>query len=634
MKKRAICVLLCVLMALPVGVFAQPGDHPDYSTASGWALSDMEEAYRQEILDPYMARDFGSAISREDFCTLCANVLMKWYGLSEYRDIENVEELKERLGKSSFEGFSDSSDVYNIEICTRLGIISGMGDGTFHPKDPITREQAALMLCNTLSLTPVLKEYEGDSENGVNGIFLPHVFDDLTDIDPWARDSVFTVYHLGIMLGDAKNRFDPLGTYTKEQAVSTVLRLYKAYAAPDEVKKPDPELYPSADNPLIGSGTYYSIDSTHLWTEEFKKSYEPVYYDGFGNEYTAKEKGYVYPPGASYMEVSKTQGTGVKTYSVIDKDKNEPIKGYDTIIGISGDKAIVLDYGQTALVDLSTGEVLRSFYPGTLVEYVGGGMFKYLDENGAGYMDESFNTVFPPEYKNLEQRFLNGYCIFQKSDDSFVIVNSKGESFKSFRLDLNRYNVNSVCGTNMILMDKQTDRCVLYRASSEEYIRDYVYLNFNEAGDIEAQKGDYYLLDRNGKVVIDAKSKGFDYMNTVCGRFIFACGVDKSNWSYTAPYSVMNRNGREIISVNLNTGDAGTWDYCMGFIAYRDKPNHIVIFDDKSICGEILIPSAEISSFKFINGLLDVTLADGECRYYTVKGEEAVKTAWTNKEEK
>ena len=41
--------------------------------------------------------------------------------------------------------FSDSSDYY-VPYVAALGIVTGYPDGTFHPKDSIKRQDAAIML--------------------------------------------------------------------------------------------------------------------------------------------------------------------------------------------------------------------------------------------------------------------------------------------------------------------------------------------------------------------------------------------------------------------------------------------------------------------------------------------------------
>lgn len=51
-------------------------------------------------------------------------------------------------------------------------------------------------------------------------------FADMGSVSPWASKEVGAVQAAGIMKGVADNRFDPKGTYTYEQSIVTMLRMY------------------------------------------------------------------------------------------------------------------------------------------------------------------------------------------------------------------------------------------------------------------------------------------------------------------------------------------------------------------------------------------------------------------------
>lgn len=92
------------------------------------------------------------------------------------------------------------------------GIISGMGDGTFAPNLPITREQMAVMLCKYSSyigfILPQIKE-------------IP-VFTDQEYISLWAKDYVLTVAGAGIINGFDTGDFKPQGVATRAQAAKVL----------------------------------------------------------------------------------------------------------------------------------------------------------------------------------------------------------------------------------------------------------------------------------------------------------------------------------------------------------------------------------------------------------------------------
>jgi len=92
------------------------------------------------------------------------------------------------------------------------GIVNGMGDGTFAPNSPISREQMAVMLCNYAAAI---------------GFQLPQnveipAFTDYDAISPWALDYVLTVAGAGIINGFDTGEFLPQGVATRAQAAKVM----------------------------------------------------------------------------------------------------------------------------------------------------------------------------------------------------------------------------------------------------------------------------------------------------------------------------------------------------------------------------------------------------------------------------
>ena len=472
-------------MSLAVCVFTY-ADSP-----SGWAVNDIQSAKEMNIINSYFEKNYQKTITRGEFCKLAVLTLDKW-------------SIEEKKNESSIE-FSDTNDM-DIVRCAKLGIVSGMGNNKFEPNSPITREQAAKMLYNTLNLTSVLNSYRNDNKNGVNGIFLPHLFSDGKYISNWARSEIYAMYHLGVMLGTDNEKFSPKGNYTIEQAICTFLRLFNTYTAPDKVSRPVAELYPDSNtaNRLSqgGSKDSYCLDSAYEWQTDESK-YEPEYYDGYGNVYSAEDKGYVYPLSAKYMEVIVSTGVGVGSSVLIDKNCNEVLEPFYAMLATNDEKVAVipLGFGKCQLYNLDTKEIIKEY---DFIQDIGCGIYCFNIGDKRGYMNSDFEEVMAAVYKPVSQNFLNDLCIFQKQDNSFIIVNTKGKILKSFKLDLNRYVLNGIFGTNMMLADKKTDSAVLYRAYSGKYIKGYPIMWFTSKGEIIAQKnGKKYILDKEGNVKVN-----------------------------------------------------------------------------------------------------------------------------------
>jgi hypothetical protein len=103
-------------------------------------------------------------------------------------------------------------------------VIQGRGEGIFDPFSPITREEAAVMLRQTLMAVGALEPQANAN------------FSDLEQAHSWARTAVSDVAGQGIMVGTGDGRFEPLGTYTREQALASFLRLLTAACPNGEVR--------------------------------------------------------------------------------------------------------------------------------------------------------------------------------------------------------------------------------------------------------------------------------------------------------------------------------------------------------------------------------------------------------------
>ncbi len=172
---------------------------------SDWAKSDIEKAIALNIINVGGNYNFPASITREEFCELiynyCANVIGK---------------LEPAQSESSF---TDTDNSY-IKILNEAGIINGKSETEFAPQDYLTREEAAVILYRMVNKTipvPVTEMY--------------FTFDDEASISDWASDSVQVMCNMGVMSGVGENKFAPQDTYTTEQAIATIVRVYAAQSA-------------------------------------------------------------------------------------------------------------------------------------------------------------------------------------------------------------------------------------------------------------------------------------------------------------------------------------------------------------------------------------------------------------------
>lgn len=187
------------------GIVALSSDHK-YATRpsasaedipSVWAQDFVKEAIAADIVPADLQGEYTTAATRGEFCALAVQL---------YETISG----QTITGRVQFEDTKDE----NVEKAAALGVISGVGAGQAAPDGTLTREQAATMLAR-------LAEACGKPLSSGDTAFA-----DSAAISSWAEDSVNQVGANGIMSGTGNGNFSPKGQYTREQSITTMLRLF------------------------------------------------------------------------------------------------------------------------------------------------------------------------------------------------------------------------------------------------------------------------------------------------------------------------------------------------------------------------------------------------------------------------
>lgn len=179
-----------------------PGITFNNSKPSDWAEEELTRAYALDVA-PYQLKDkliYTDNMTREMFCEVLASML----------------ELKDKMPTEETVTFSDTEND-NVLRLGSVGIISGYDDGSFRPQNSITREEAAMLLSQTL-------KYLGGELS-----YNDYSYADDSDISDWAKESVYAVTAWEIMTGVGDDKFAPKSNYTNEQSIATILRLYDAF---------------------------------------------------------------------------------------------------------------------------------------------------------------------------------------------------------------------------------------------------------------------------------------------------------------------------------------------------------------------------------------------------------------------
>lgn len=216
-----LALILCftLLLSTVVQAVAQPND-----IAGHWAQDVMENMVENGVIVGY---DDGTvkpddAITRAEFVAM----VNRYYGFVQTTEI-------------SFADVVDT-DWYYAEIAKAkaAGYISGYVDNTFRPNNPITRQEAAVIIASIEALGAV------DDTGALNQ------FGDADDIGQWAHSAVRALIGAQIMSGYPDETIRPEQNITRAEAASL---LYKA-----KNRERIPEALPAIESIELQNG-YFTI---------------------------------------------------------------------------------------------------------------------------------------------------------------------------------------------------------------------------------------------------------------------------------------------------------------------------------------------------------------------------------------
>ena len=192
--------------------------------AGDWAEAEIQKAAACNLLPYELTDKYRNNITRKEFCDLIYRLAATEFSpdsdsrTGQWLAIDNVINERQLAEKVNSVSFSDCEDE-KIKFLSGAGIIRGMGDGTFAPEEPVTREQAAAILYRTA-------EFLGNKT-------IPDAaemsYADESEISDWAKSSVACMNVMGIMKGVSETEFSPKEPYTVEQAIAAMVRLYECY---------------------------------------------------------------------------------------------------------------------------------------------------------------------------------------------------------------------------------------------------------------------------------------------------------------------------------------------------------------------------------------------------------------------
>lgn len=207
LKKKIILSVISLSAVLGTSAFA--------ADLSGWAISDYQQANEAGLVSySVVSNNLKDNITREEFCELAVNLYEKLTG--------------EDMIEPDVSPFEDTNSMAVAQAYC-YGMVSGTSDTTFTPDRLVTREEMAKMLVSALTAS----EVNFSLADGYEDADTLDAFVDSDDVSSWAKPAVITMLNYSLMSGVDDGVFQPLGSTTREQAISSVNRSYNKFKDSD-----------------------------------------------------------------------------------------------------------------------------------------------------------------------------------------------------------------------------------------------------------------------------------------------------------------------------------------------------------------------------------------------------------------
>ena len=244
-RNLIIALLLAAALFIPVPTQAIAPVVPNLDSASSWARADITQAVALGLVPEVLQSNYTQATTRGEFAALAVYL---------YETVTGSEIAGHVVS------FADTNDI-NVGKMAYLGVVTGVGNNMFAPDNPITREQAAVLMSR---LAEALDQPLAGQNLG---------FADNNSISSWAVESIGQMQAAGIMGGVGNNLFAPHSPYTREQSIVSKLRLYRLLRGDDPpgqgpVPTPTPAPTPPPATITIPNRALTS-DELNAWIQEY-----------------------------------------------------------------------------------------------------------------------------------------------------------------------------------------------------------------------------------------------------------------------------------------------------------------------------------------------------------------------------
>jgi peptide/nickel transport system substrate-binding protein/oligopeptide transport system substrate-binding protein len=149
MKKRITLLFIAAMLAASIPMAALAAGN-QAEPPSSWAVEQVNAAIAEGLVPVSLQSLYTQSITRAEYCALAAALYEKYTG-------------KEISARKTFDDTNDT----NVEKMAGIGVVEGVGSNRFAPDNMLTREQAAVMLSRLAEATgkPLAKNASAFSDN-------------------------------------------------------------------------------------------------------------------------------------------------------------------------------------------------------------------------------------------------------------------------------------------------------------------------------------------------------------------------------------------------------------------------------------------------------------------------------------
>lgn len=254
MKKFLSFVLALFLLT---GLIPSDFSYAATDTPSSWAEDAVDQLISKGAIPSHLQSDYKANITRLEFSQLLVPILAltqremglgyevgkkEPWGTETFSDLTIIEKFNTSFNFETSDKFTDCKDV-DVYRLAYNGIINGTSkvkeyyvgstlvtERKFEPNALITREQASIMMLNTIKWN---NQYTATTEKPYGYKFVasykPLAFGDKSQISNWALGHVTLAVNNELIAGVGNNKFNPKGNLTREQAMVMGYRIYTMF---------------------------------------------------------------------------------------------------------------------------------------------------------------------------------------------------------------------------------------------------------------------------------------------------------------------------------------------------------------------------------------------------------------------